>query len=66
MLEFLDDRGLAMVTSGKKILSWLYRNVTSLPLYMNTSKYRESPQRHSGPENFAVLEDVCGDVEGGQ
>ena len=32
MLELRDDLGLAMVTMGKKILSWLYSKLTSLPL----------------------------------
>ena len=35
MLEFLDERGLATVTRGKKSLSWLYSRLTSLPLQQN-------------------------------
>ncbi len=32
MLEFLEERGLATVTSGKKSRSWLYSKLTSFPL----------------------------------
>jgi len=52
MLEFLEERGLATVTSGKKSRSWLYSRLTSFPLIKRSIPIIMTPESKNNAREY--------------